>query len=508
MTTKPLHLGVDIGTSSCKVVAVDAAGAVVATASAEYPLNSPRPGWSEQDPAEWWSATVDCIREVVASPQIGSAVVAIGLSGQMHGLVALDDRDEVLRPAILWNDQRCAAECEEITEVAGGPAAVLRATGNRLITGFTAGKIAWLRTHEPESFAEIARILNPKDYLRLRMTGEYVTDVSDASGTGLFDVAERRWSHSMVTALGIDAAILPTVVESSVATGRLLPEVARELGMSSDIQVYGGGGDAVVQTASMGIARPGDIGITVGTAGVVAAVSPTCPDNTAGSVQVSCYNSADQWHIMGVSLSAAGALQWLTDILNQLPGGSQIEIPAVIDLAKEIPPGADGLLFPPYLAGERSPHYAPTATAALVGLTRMHSLGHIVRAVIEGVLLNMREILETFARLGIPCERIVASGGATRNPFWLQTMADVFGVEVVTRPGSSEGGAYGAALVAGIGAGTWESFEDVYRYLQVSSHFLPDRTAAERYNQIFAGYRNLYDHLGGIYDDIETARGS
>jgi xylulokinase len=502
-----LHLGVDIGTSSCKAVAVDADGAVIATAAGGYPLQSPRHGWSEQDPEDWWTTTADCIRRVVTSPQVGDRVVGIGLSGQMHGLVALDANGEVIRPAILWNDQRCDAECEQITATVGGLDAVLAATDNRLITGFTAGKIAWLRDHEPDSFARTARILNPKDYLRLRMTGGYVTEVSDASGTGLFDVARRRWSPVMLGAVGIDESVLPTVVESATSTGRLLPEVARDLGLRDDVEVYGGGGDAVIQTASMGIAEPGDIGVTVGTAGVIAAVSEVCPDNPDGAVQVSCYNAPGQWHVMGVSLSAAGALQWLTDVLNQLPGGNQVGFPAIIDLAKDIPPGSDGLLFPPYLAGERSPHYAPSASAALLGLTRMHGLGHIVRAVIEGALLNMREVLETFGRLGIPCDRVVASGGATRDPFWLQTMADVFGVEVVTMTGSSEGGAYGAALVAGIGAGTWASFDEVYQNLQVSSRFLPDRHVAERYNQIFAGYRRLYGDLAGIYDDIKIARG-
>lgn len=501
----PAHLGVDIGTSSCKVVAVDAAGAVIATATGEYPLHSPRHGWSEQDPEDWWTTTADCIRQVTA--EVGESVVAIGLSGQMHGLVALDSDHRVVRPAILWNDQRCAAECVDITAAAGGLDAVLAATGNRLITGFTAGKIAWLRSHEPENFARTARILNPKDYLRLRMTGEYITEVSDASGTGLFDVAARSWSSAMLAAVGIDESLLPAVTESPAATGGLLPALAHELGLPAGTAVYGGGGDAVIQTASMGIVKPGDIGVTLGTAGVVAALSPTCPDNPGGDVQVSCYNAPGQWHIMGVALSAAGALQWFTDVLNQLPGGRQVGFAAIIDLAKAVAPGADGLLFPPYLAGERSPHYAPDASAALVGLTRMHGLGHIVRAIIEGALLNMREILGTFARLGIPCERIIASGGATRDPFWLQTMADVFGVEVVTMTSSSEGGAYGSALVAGVGAGTWESFDEVYRHLQVSSRFLPDQHTAERYNGIFDGYRNLYGHLAEVYHDIQIARG-
>jgi len=288
----------------------------------------------------------------------------------------------------------------------------------------------------------------------------------------------------------------------------VLPAIAQRWNLPDGVEVYGGGGDAVVQTASMGITRPGDVGVTVGTAGVVAAVSPVCPDNATGSIQVSCYNAPGMWHVMGVSLSAAAGLQWLADILNQAPSAHEVSFPALIDLAKDVPAGADGLLFLPYLAGERSPNYAPAASGAFVGLLRMHGLGHLVRAVIEGALLNMREILEIFTAHGIRCERIVASGGATRDPFWLQTMADVFGTEVVTMTGSSEGGAYGAALVAGVGAGTWTSFDDVYDTLEVSARFLPDSATAQRYSRIYSGYRNLFGDLAAVYDDIKTARGN
>ncbi|AII08268.1 xylulokinase [Rhodococcus opacus] len=506
-TAARVHLGVDIGTSSCKVVAVDHTGAVMTAAVREYPLFSDRHGWSEQDPHDWWAATDACIREVTAQlPRRGDEIVAIGLSGQMHGLVALDDTGTVIRRAILWNDQRCEAECVAITDTVGGPDAVLDATANRLITGFTAGKVAWLRDHEPEAFARTHRILNPKDYLRWRMNGQFVTEVSEASGTGLFDVANRTWSPAMLAAVGVRESMLPEVVESPEPTGTLLPVIAHAWNLREDVQVYGGGGDAVVQTASMGIARPGDIGVTLGTAGIVAAVSQSCPDNVTGSVQVSCYNQPGYWHVMGVSLSAAGGLQWLADVVHQLPGAQDVSFTELIDLAKKVPVGADGLLFLPYLAGERSPHYAPTASGAMVGLTRMHGLGHLVRAVIEGALLNMRQILESFTELGIPCDRIIASGGATRDGFWLQTMADVFGTEVVTMTGSSEGGAYGAAIVAGVGAGTWESFDDAYGHLEVSSRHLPGPTEATRYTRIFEGYRNLFGHFTDVFSDIDIAR--
>ena len=502
-----VHLGIDIGTSSCKVVAVESGGEVIGVVTGDYPLYSDHHGWSEQDPEDWWQSTVRCVRELVTTlPGKGSEVVAIGLSGQMHGLVALDGHHGVIRRAILWNDQRCEEECVRLTEAVGGTDAVIDATNNRLITGFTAGKIAWFRDHEAELFRRLAHILNPKDFLRLRMTGQLVTDVSEASGTGLFDVRHRKWSATMLDAVGITTDMLPTVVESMHPTGTLLADVARDWNISPTVQVYGGGGDAVIQTASMGVTKAGEIGVTLGTAGVVAAVSNFCPDNQAGTVQVSCYNRPGYWHVMGVSLSAAGGLHWLTDTLQQLPAAGELTFTELIDLAKTVPPGSDGLLFLPYLAGERAPHYAPSATAAWVGLSRRHGLGHMVRSVIEGALLNMRETLDTFGGLGITCEQIVASGGATRDPFWLQTMADIFGLPVVTMTGSSEGGAYGAAIVAGVGAGTWESIDEALAGLQVSSTWRPDPADSARYSRIFAGHRELFTHFTEIYHDVEVAR--
>jgi xylulokinase len=296
------------------------------------------------------------------------------------------------------------------------------------------------------------------------------------------------------------------VVESMAVTGRVCAAVARDWNVGATTQVYGGGGDAVIQTASMGVTRTGEIGVTLGTAGIIAAASDFCPDNKTGDVQVSCYNRPGYWHVMGVSLSAAGGLHWLAETLQSLPGAQDLTFTELIALAKATPPGADGLLFLPYLAGERAPHYAPSATAAWVGLSRRHGLGHLVRSVIEGALLNMRETLETFGDLGIRCDRIIASGGATRDPFWLQTMADIFGAPVVTMTGSSEGGAYGAAIVAGVGAGTWESIDDALAGLQVSSRWTPNSTHSERYARIFSGHRKLFGHFAEIYRDVELAR--
>ncbi|NKX54401.1 xylulokinase [Arthrobacter mobilis] len=507
MAATSVSLGIDIGTSSCKAVAVGPDGSVVAAASADYPLYTPGHGRSEQDPEDWWTAANQCVRQVTrALSAEGAEVTAVGLSGQMHGLVALDSDNKVIRRAILWNDQRCDPECTAITEKAGGIERVIEATNNRLITGFTAGKIRWVRDYEPENFARLAKVLNPKDYLRFRMTGVFATDVSDASGTGLYDVAARRWSELMLEATGIRAEMLPQVAESTDVTGTLLPQVARDWNVSSDVPVFGGGGDAVIQTLSMGITRPGDIGVTLGTAGIVAAASDFCPDNKQGKVQVSCYNRPGYWHVMGVSLTAAGALQWLADTLQELGPDAGISFSKLVGLARNTPPGADGLLFVPYLAGERSPHYAPSASAGWVGLTRMHRLGHLVRSVIEGTVLNMREILETLQDLGITCERIIASGGATREPFWLQTMADIFGREVVTLTGCAEGGAYGAAITAGVGAGNWDSFDEAFANLRVDASYQPDPANHQFYLGVFEGHRRLFQDLTEVYKDVELAR--
>ena len=501
-----VYLGIDIGTTSCKAVALDASGAVVATATRTYPLSTPQLGWSEQDPEDWWTAADSCAREVTSRlPRLGLEVAGVGLSGQMHGLVALDDDGRVIRPAILWNDQRCADEVEQIVAAAGGPQQVVAEIDNRLITGFTAGKALWLREHEPEAFARMRRLLNPKDYLRWRMNGRFVTDESEASGTGMFDVVRRQWSEAIVNASGLDLAMMPQVVPSIAPTGPVSAEVAERWNIPAGVEVFGGGGDAVIQTLSMGIGARGDIGVTLGTAGIVAAIVDAPPDNASGRVQVSCCNRPGRWHVMGVALSGAGSLQWLRDALSPL--ADDLDFDRLVALAEQAPAGSDGLLFLPYLTGERAPHYAPSASAAWIGLTRMHGLGHLVRSVIEGSLLNIREILEVMVQLGIPCDRVVASGGATRSPFWLQSMADVLDRPVVTLQGSGEGGAFGAALVAGVGAGQWGSFDAFFGDLAIAETYRPDPDRAARYGSVFAGHRRLFDDLAGAYDDVARARG-
>lgn len=495
-------IGIDLGTSACKAIAVDKAGDVVATESRGYPMTNLRQGWAEQDPADWWDATDEAVRALTARlPEGGREVTAIGLCGQMHGLTALAADGTPLRRAILWNDQRSAPQCDWITDRAGGLDGLLRMTQNRMLPGFTGGKIIWLRENEPDVYERTARILNPKDYLRLRMTGNYVTDVSDASGTGLFHVAKRVWSGELLSLTGIDQALLPDVVESTEPTGRLLPDLAERWGVPAATEVYGGGGDAVLQTTAMGLVDPGAVGFTIGTAGIVAGGASNCPENPGGRVQVSCGNAPGRWHIMGVSLSAGGAFHWLRDALAPATTTDPVSFERLVGLAKEVTPGSNGLLFLPYLLGERSPHVAPEASACWIGLTPMHKLGHLARSVMEGVLLNMREILEVCTQAGVPCERIVASGGASSESLWLQMLADVLNRETVTVTGATEGGAYGAALAAGVGSGTWSDFDEALTSVSVEKTFVPQQASVETYEKVFAVHRGLYDQLRPVYQE-------
>ena len=493
-------IGIDLGTSTCKAIAVSPVGEVVAVASADYPMINRRAGWAEQEPSEWWRATGEAISALAAQlPERGREVVGIGLCGQMHGLTPLDADGEVIRPAILWNDQRAAQECDWITEQVGGLDRLLSLTGNQMLPGFTAGKIIWLRRNEPENYAAMTRLLNPKDYLRFRMTGQYATDVSDASGTGLFDVQHRTWSSELLAAIDVDEGLLPAVVESTEQTGVLDASLASAWGLPADTPIFGGGGDAVIQTTAMGLLEEGEAGFTVGTAGIVAGGLSHYPEMVTGRVQVSCGNEPGRWHLMGVSLSAGGAFQWLRDALTPLNDSQELTFQQLITLAKQVEPGANGVMFLPYLLGERSPNLAPEASAALVGLSQMHSVGHIARAVIEGVLMNLREILEICVDSGLQTDRIIASGGATQEVLWLQLLADILGRDVVTVTGASEGGAYGAALAAGVGASVWPDLSEALSQVKVVREFTPDHQARPQYEKVFAAHHQLYSALTDVY---------
>ncbi len=470
-----LLLGIDIGTSSVKVLAIDPQGHVRASASASYPVLQPETGWSEQDPQEWWQGCVTAIRAVLASPSLGpdaaSQVVGIGLSGQMHGSVLLDKKAKdhagaearALRPAILWNDQRTAAECRQIESEMGGRRRLVEYVGNAALTGFTLPKLLWVRGHEPQVWAKVAHVLLPKDFIRLKLTGELATDVGDASGTLAFNVDDRAWSRPVMSRLNMDPALFPTAHESAAVTGRLSPWAAQQTGLSAGTIVVGGSGDNQVGAVGAGVVSPGLVLATLGTSGVIYAHSerphkdlPLPAGATCGRVHTMCAATGTQreprgWCITGVALSAAGSLQWVHDQL--FPQTSYDQLLAE---AESVEPGCDGLVFLPYLTGERCPYAEPGARGGWMGLTSRHGRAHMIRAVIEGVTFSMAQILDLVRSVGVPVSAVRLGGGGAKSALWRQMQADMYGCQVSTT-NTEEGPAFGAALLAGVGAGLWNS---------------------------------------------------
>lgn len=487
-------LGIDIGTSGCKALLIDGEGAVLVSRTETYGLARPRPGWTEQDPALW----IEGARAAVASVLSGRpdvAIAAVGLSGQMHGLTPLDAGHKVLRPAILWNDQRNGAECAAITERAGGVESLLAQTNNRMLVGYTGGKIVWMRNHEPELFARLRHVVNPKDYLRLALTGEIATEVSDASGTGLFDIRARRWAADLLDLLEIDPGILPRCSESHVISGRVSRSAAQLFGIPEGTPVAGGGGDSVIQTLGSGVIAPGELQTTTGTAGIVAAALDEPVANPDGRLQVFCNVSPAKWHCMGVSLNAGGAMEWFRGALAGFRGGEAPSAQEIALIAAEAPPGSRGLLFLPYLNGERCPHPDPEARGGFIGLTARHNAADMARSLMEGVVHSFRDIYALMESAGIGRTVIKASGGGARSALWRQMQADLFGCDVVTTEGAAEGGAFGAALVAGVGAGVWPDAAEAAKCCRAVTRETPDPATAPAIQQAFKIYAGLYETL-------------
>ncbi|HZT15474.1 MAG TPA: xylulokinase [Gaiellaceae bacterium] len=456
-------VGLDVGTSAVKALAVSQAGEVLARAERGYPVSTPRPGWSEQDPEDWWRAAQAALGELGVRP------AAIGFSGQMHGLVALDAERRVLRPAILWNDQRTAAECAEIEERVGRERLV-ELTGNRALTGFTAPKLLWVRRHEPEVYARIRHVLLPKDYVRLRLEGALAIDAADASGTLLLDVANRRWSQEVLDALDLPVDWLPPVSEST--------EVA-------------GAGDQAAGALGVGVDRPGPLSVVLGTSGVVFGALERYAADPQARLHTFCHALPETWHAMGVMLSAAGSLQWLRGVV----GG---ELGSLVEEAAAWPPGAEGLLFQPYLTGERTPHADPDARAAFAGLTVRHDRGALVRAVLEGVAYGLRDSLELLRAVGVEADRGRVSGGGARSALWTEIAATVLGLPL-ERTAVDEGAAFGAALLAGVRAGAFaDAHEAVAACVHVTATVEPNAAWADVYEEGYRRYRQLYPALRPI----------
>lgn len=490
-------LGIDISTTGAKALLVDAGGNVVSTATTPLELSTPRPLWSEQDPSQWWDGTVLSIRRVLSEAgAAGSDIAAIGLTGQMHGLVMLDEHGEVLRPAILWNDQRTGPQCDMIRERLGRQR-LIQITGNDALTGFTAPKILWVQQNEPEVYARTRHILLPKDYIRYKLTGEFAIDRAGGSGTILFDLRKRTWSEEMLAALEIPSDWLPPTFEGPEITGGVSRSAAAETGLAEGIPVVGGGGDQAAQAIGVGAVEPGIIALTLGTSGVVFATTEEALIEPQGRLHAFCHALPDHWHFMGVMLSAAGSLQWHRDTL-----APDLSFSDLISEVATIPPGSEGLFFLPYLSGERTPYPDPLARAAWIGLTVRHNRAHMTRAVLEGVAFGIKDIFTLIRQAGLGAiQQVRISGGGARSELWRQIIADVLQVELVT-VNTTEGAAYGAALLASVGAGLYQNVpEACSATIQLTGCTSPSE-AARIYEDFYPRFQALYPALAGEFKAV------
>ncbi len=499
-------IGIDVGTSSAKAVLIDESGEVVNTVAPEYDFQTPKPLWAESDPEDWWQATIQSIKRLIEGQNIGASNIAgLGLTGQMHGLVLLDKEGKVLRPCIMWNDQRSGSQCESITNKIGAEK-VLELTGNPVLAGFTAPKIVWVKENEPEVYSRVAKVLLPKDYIRYRLSGDFFTDVSDASGMSLLDVSKRQWSDEMLDGCEVPREWVPEVTESPVASTKVCAEAAKLTGLMEGTPIIAGGGDQAAGAIGCGIVKEGVVSATLGTSGVIFAHSDQYLVEPNGRLHAFCHAVPGKWHLMGVMLSAAGSFQWYRNTLGNEERTLEEETgvdayDTLTEKASEIPAGSEGLFFLPYLSGERMPYPDPDAKGAFIGLTLRHTKDHMTRAVLEGVTYGLRDGLELMRALGISPSQVVASGGGARSRLWLQMLADNFSSPMVT-VNTTEGAAFGAALLAGAGAGVYNSVEEACeKTIKVTGEFQPGSNQSI-YSDFYPRYRALYPALKNEFKSL------
>ena len=497
-------MGIDVGTTGTRAVVVRPDGHVVGAATGDHqPMRMAKPGWAEQDPEDWWQAALMAIRAALDEAGLkGSDIAAVGFSGQMHGVVLLDKASAVLRPSLIWCDQRSQVQCDWITQKVGAQQ-LIQYVSNPALTGFSAPKLLWIRDHEPKIFERAAHFLLPKDFVRFRLTGAFATDVSDASGTLLFDVTHRRWSSEMLSALEIDSRILPKSYESAEITSEITREAAVLTGLNAGTPVVGGGGDQAASAVGNGIVLPGLTSATLGTSGVIFTYTAAPKLDPRGRIHTFCHAVPGKWHVMGVTQGAGLSLRWFRDHFGASESwyARQIDVDPydlIIREAENVPPGSNGLLWLPYLMGERTPHLDSQARGMWFGLTAAHTRAHLVRSILEGVAFSLRDSLEIFKELGIPVEQIRASGGGSRSFLWRQIQADIYGKELVTLR-TSEGSALGAALLAGVGAKIYASVEDSARAaIQVKESLAPNPEHVALYDRYYNVYRDLYPAVQGF----------
>ena len=491
-------IGIDSSTTATKALLMAEDGTVLGVASSSYSSETPQPLWSEQEPALWWDATVQSIRHLLRETAVDPAQIkGLGLTGQMHGLVLLDENGQVLRPALLWNDQRTGAECDEM-RARLGKQNLIAITGNDALTGFTAPKILWVKNNEPQIYSRVRQILLPKDYVRFMLTGEYATDKAGAAGTQLFDVRQRDWSVEVIEALEIDAAWLPPTFEGTAVTGKVSAQAAEQTGLAAGTPVFGGGGDQATAAVGTGAVVEGVVSLSLGTSGVVFAAANQPIIEPDGRLHAFCHAVPGMWHLMGVMLSAAGSLRWYRDTVAPDLSFDELLVPAAT-----VPAGSEGLLFLPYLTGERTPHPDPLARGAYIGLTVRHTQAHMTRAVLEGVAFGLRDSFELMRGAGLAdVQQVRITGGGAKSSLWRQILADIFGVELVTVT-AGEGAAYGTALLAAVGSGVWPDVPTACaQMVQITGRTQPQAEMTAVYDKQYAIYQALYPALRETFNNL------
>jgi xylulokinase len=499
-------IGIDVGTGGTRAVLVNEKGEVLASATHDHAaFASPRNGWAEQDPHDWWNACKQALTKLLKENAVNKTeIAAIGLTGQMHGAVLLDENDEVLRPALIWCDQRTQEECD-ILDKTVGKQRLVEWTSNPALTNFTLTKLMWVRTHEPEIWKRFRSFLLPKDYVRLQLTGVRATDVSDASGTLLLDVAHRRWSKEILEATHLDARCLPQLFESQQVAGKITARAALETGLAEGTPVVAGAGDQAAGAIGMGIVKAGDVSATIGTSGVVFAATDQPFLDPQGRLHTFCHAIPNRWHVMGVTQAAGLSLRWFRDTFGTIDGAKSSPYDSLSREAAAIPPGADGVMWAPYLMGERTPHLDSEVRGALIGLAASHGRGHIIRAILEGVAFSLKDTLTIFAEIGVPVNDIRLGGGGALSPLWRQIQADVY-AKPVSQLVAEQGGAHGAAILAGVGAGLWPSVDDACsQFVKIASVVDVDKSASAKLQQQYQIYRAIYPALKQIREAVSAA---